>query len=332
MHPLLQQPRARDTRPFSEHPKITIRRIFGAAVVASILTLAVGCNKRAPEEVIEAKHTSLAGKPRALLFIFGDRADPRVLPVATLSEGMIKQISLDSSGWHNFDHIYFPAGVKLAAYADGKSIGDALVRRGMWDTGTPLYKLPGCRSLRPLAAATIDSAPANVMVEVLATSDALPVAPPRPALVPADLDSARALATRVSQHEGLTNAARSELDEVVHSFYTGATPHPTLVGSFLERGSGLNGKPRHVFVIGDYLDTANGYVQTYAHVPQDTAREYRRLIDHLDLTGDGVDEIVLEGWRTAGDSYLVFLQYRSGHWLEVARSATSWCNDAKKKS
>jgi hypothetical protein len=136
----------------------------------------------------------------------------------------------------------------------------------------------------------MDSAPPNVvMLELLATSDPLPVAPPRPAQVPADIDSARALAVRVSQHEGLTNTARSELDEVLNSFYTGVSPHPTVTGSYLERGSGVNGKPRHVFVIGDYVEAAHAYVQTYVHVPQDTAREYRRLIDHLDLTGDGVD-------------------------------------------
>jgi hypothetical protein len=75
-------------------------------------------------------------------------------------------------------------------------------------------------------------------------------------------------------------------------------------------------------------------VQSYTHVPapRDSAREYRRLIDHLDLTGDGVDEIVLEGWRTGSDSYLIFLQYRDGHWREIARSATSWCADVKKKA
>jgi hypothetical protein len=295
-----------------------------------MLTLVVGCNKRAEADVKETPHTSLAGKPRALLFLFGDRTDPRVLPVATLANGEIKPITLDSSGWRNFDHIYFPAGAKLSVYANGTSFGAALVRRGMWDGKDALYKLPRCRSVRPLAAATIDSAPANVMLELLATSDPLPVAPPHPAQVPADLDSTRALATRVSQHEGLTSSARGELDEVLTSFYTGATLHPTLVGSYLERGSGLNGKPRHVFVIGDYNDSTHAYAQSFTFVPQDTAREYRRLIDHLDLTSDGVDEIVLEGWRTGSDSFLVFLQYRNGHWREVTRGTTSWCGDPVK--
>ncbi|MEP6731472.1 MAG: hypothetical protein ABJE10_12570 [bacterium] len=330
MHPLLHIRRARDSEHHLPFAPFSLRAIFGTAAVASILTLAVGCNKRPPDEP-GAKQTSLAGKPRALLFIFGDRADPRVLPLAMLTNGEIKQISLDSSGWHNFDRLYYPAGQKLTAYVDGKSIGDAVVRRGMWEGKDALYKLPKCHSLRPLAAATVDSAPANVMLELLATSDPLPVAPPRAAQIPADLDSARALATRVAQHEGLTTSARAELDEVITSFYTGASLHPTLVASYLERGSGLNGRQRHVFVIGDYVDDAHGYVQSFIHVPVDSAREYRRLIDHLDLTGDGTDEIVLEGWHAGSDSFLVFLQFRGGHWREIGRSETSWCADLKKK-
>ena len=144
-------------------------------------------------------------------------------------------------------------------------------------------------------------------------------------------DSAAALAIRIGQHEGLTNTARSELNQVLTVLPTGTTSRATLLASYMEKGSGVNGKPRHVFILGDYSDSTKSYVQSYVHVPGDTAREFRRLIDHADLTGDGVDEIVLEGWRNGGDSYLVFMQYRIGRWREVARGATSWCADPQKK-
>jgi hypothetical protein len=168
------------------------------------------------------------------------------------------------------------------------------------------------------------------MLELLATSDPLVAPPPRPAIAPADLDSANALATRVGQKEGLTATARAELDLVTNALSTGATSHPTLVVGYLERGSGLNGKPRHVFALGDYVEASRSYVPSFVHVPGDSLREFRRLIDHADVTGDGVDEIVLEGWRTGSDSYLIFLQYKDGHWREVARGATSWCADASR--
>ena len=303
-----------------------LRGIFGASVVASILMLTAGCDKHTETD---APQTTLAGKPRVLLFLFGDQKDPRVLPLATLADGQISPIALDSSGWKNFDKLYFSPGTTLSFYQDGKPVGDAIVRRGMWaDGANALYTLPGCRAHRPLAAVTLSATPRSaVMLELLATSEPLLAPPLRAGIVPADLDSANALATRVAQKEGLTTSARGELDLVANALAIGATTHPTLVVGYLERGSGLNGTPRHVFAIGDYVEASQSYVPSFVHVPGDSLREFRRVIDHADLTGDGVDEIVLEGWRTGSDSFLVFLAYKDGHWREVARGATSWCAD-----
>ncbi len=309
----------------------TLRAIFGAATIASILTGATGCDKQADDDASAPKQSSLAGKPQTLFFVFGDAADPRVLPLATLADGKITMITLDEPGWRDFDKLYFTAGTRLSMYHAGAPMGDAVVRRGMWSENDALYKLPNCRALRPLAAVTLDSTPpAAVMLELLASSDTLPTMALRAPTTPADVDSARVLATRVGQREGLTNTARSELDEVVLAIATAATPHPTLVGSFMERGSGLNGTPRHVFLIGDYDETTHSYLQSLVHVPTDSLREFRRFIDHVDLTGDGVDEIVLEGWLKEGDSYLMFFQFKAGRWREIARGATRWCADAPK--
>ncbi len=309
-----------------------LRAIFGTVAIASILSLAAGCDKRDAAPVTTLPRTSLANKPRTLFFLFGDKSDPRVLPLATLTDGKIKPIELDAAGWRKFDELYFTTGARLALLEGGVSVGDAVVRRGMWDGKDPLYKLPGCEALRPLGAVTLSGSPTSaVMLELLATSDPLPANPKRPEATKADHDSAAALAIRVGQHEGLTNTARSELNQVLTVLPTGTTSRPTLLASYMERGSGVNGRPRHVFLLGDYSDSTRSYVQSYVHVPGDTAREFRRMIDHADLTGDGVDEIVLEGWRSGGDSYLVFMQYKIGRWREVARGATSWCADPAKK-
>jgi hypothetical protein len=306
--------------------------VLRVTVVASILTLAVGCNKRGADDTVEAPQTTLAGKPRALMLVFGDRAEPRALPLAMLADGQIKPIALDPDGWRNFDKLYFPAGGKLALYRGGASIGEVAVQRGMWDGGLPLYKLPGCKALRPLAALTLpaDTTNAAVMLEMLAVSDALPPLARRLAPAKADVDSAPQVAARIAQRAGLTNSARAELDLQTKAFLSGASSHATIVGSYMEHGSGVTGKPRQVLAIGDYSDSAHAYVQTFVHTPQDSSREFRRLIDHLDLTGDGVDEIVLEGWRNGSDSYLVFLQYKDGRWREVARGPASWCADPAK--
>ena len=303
-----------------------LRAIFGRMAVAGILSLAAACDKHAAD--VPRAAATLAGKPNVLFLLFGDKNDPRLLPIATITGGSVKPLALGANAWRGFDSVYFAAGSHLPLYEHGTQVGDAVVRRGMWDGKDALYKLPGCRALRPMAAVTLTGKPITaVMLELLATSDSLPVSKPALVVSKADEDSAAAVLVRIGQHEGLTSSARSELDVQAQAVATGATAHPTLVGSYMERGSGVNGKPRHLFALADYSDSAKAYVQSFVHVPGDSAREFRRMIDHVDLTGDGVDEIVLEGWKIGSDSYLVVLRYTNGRWREIARGTSSWCAD-----
>jgi hypothetical protein len=201
----------------------------------------------------------------------------------------------------------------------------------MWDASGPLYKLPRCRSVKPLAALTPrKSESGEVMLERIATSDPLAPAAERDPVPPSAIDTAREIALRVSQHEGITRKARAGLDLAVFAIRTGATRAPTLVASFMERGGGIQGHPRHLFILAD--STAGGYAPTFVHSADDSLPEFRRYIDHADITGDGVDELLLEGWENGGDSFLLFLRYTNGKWREMARSETSWCGDPKRTS
>jgi hypothetical protein len=332
MHDTLRQPRFSDPTSPARHRAAArgLRAIFGGAAAASILTAAVGCDKRAEADAPPPKQqTSLAGRPTVLFLVFGDHNDPRLLPVATVGHGRITPITLDAEGWRKFDALYFKTGSQMAVYRHGASLGNAVVRRGMWDGDQPLYKLPGCRALRPLAAATLAAAPSDVVtLELMGTSDPLPPVPSRPDVPAALTDSARELTARVAGREGLSPTDRADLELTVTAFHTGATSQPTLVGAYSERGSGSPANARHVFMLADA--TATGYDATFVHAARDSVPEFRRLIDHVDLTGDGVDEIVLEGWRAGGDTYLVIMKYDAGRWHETARGGTSWCADEAK--
>jgi len=305
-----------------------LRAIFGVAALASILTATTACDKQA--ETAEVVHrTSLANKPNVVFLLFGDHSDPRVLPVATTIEGQVAPVSLDPQGWRDFDHIYFRPGTKLSLYRDGRPDGDGEIRRGMWDATGPLYKLPRCRSVKPLAALVPrESESSEVMLERIATSDPIAPAPDRGPIPRSAIETARAIALKVSQHEGITRNARAKLDLAVYAVHTGATRAPTLIASYMERGVGIQGHPRHVFVLAD--STANGYAPSFVHSADDFLPEFRRYIDHADITGDGVDELLLEGWENGGDSFLLFMRYTNGRWREMARGETSWCADPKK--
>jgi hypothetical protein len=300
--------------------------------VATILTAAVGCDKRAQGEPVDAParvQTSLAGKPTVLFQLFGDPADPRLLPVATIGHGRVAPISLDAEGWRNFDKLYFKPGSRITVYHDGSPITAAVVQRGMWSDGSALYKLPGCRAPRPMAAARLDSVPDEMTtLDLIGTSDPLPMTA-RLALTVADEDSARALAERVARRAALLPAARSEMDLSVVAIRTGVSGRPTLLASFMEKPTSSGLRPRQVFALAD--SAAGGYAVTFYHAPRDSMPEFRRLVDHVDLTGDGVDEVVLEGWRSGSDSYPIVLKFISGGWHELARGTGSWCADLPRR-
>jgi hypothetical protein len=301
--------------------------MFGRAALAGILTAAAACDKqvaRAPQP----RATSLAGKPTTLFLLFGERGDRRLLPVATVAGNRIAPITLDSAGWHGYDKLYFTPGAGIPIYHDGAALAEGTMRRGMWTEADPLYKLPGCRSLRPLGAVTLVSdTGAAGMPELIATSAPLVLGAPRTASTVADGDSARAFAARAAQRAGLTRSSRDELELVSLAIGTGATDRPTLAVAYNEKGGGSGPHPRHLFALADI--GVDGYASTFAHVATDSEPEFRRLIDHVDLTGDGVDELLLEGWRQRGESFLVIMQFTGGRWREVARGTNSWCADVK---
>jgi hypothetical protein len=292
----------------------------------------MGCDKHVEADAAPvARQTSLAGKPTVLFLLFGGHDDPRLLPVATIGHGRITPITLDAEGWRRFDGLYFRKGTQVPVYRHGASLGNAVVRRGMWEGDDPLYALPGCHALRPLAAAVLADASADaVTLELLGTSDPLPAGPSRPEVPEALADSARAITARVAGRKGLTATDRADLELTVSAIHTGATSKPTLVGSYSEHAGGSGASARHVFVLAD--SSAAGWDASFVHTAMDSTAEFRRLIDHVDLTGDGVDEMVLEGWRAGGDTFLVIMKYEARRWKEVARGGTSWCADAPRRT
>jgi hypothetical protein len=307
-------------------PPVVLRAIFGSVVLAGILTGAVGCDKHRGRPPVVVRKTSLAGKPAMLFLLFGDRTDLRLLPVAMTAQGRIVPITLDHTGWRKFDDLYFGAGTVVPVYRDGAVVAQGHVTRGMWSGDGPLYKLPGCESLRPLAAVTVDSLSSNApIVELLATSAQLPLPVPRAAPDILYLDSARVLTAQAAQRQGINRVERGYLALSVRAIHTGASASPTLVGAYVEQTRGTAHRARQIFVLGD--STAAGYAPTLLYVARDSAAEFHRYIDHLDLNGDGIDEIVLEGTRDGGESYLAIMQFVGGKWKESARTATSWCGD-----
>jgi hypothetical protein len=322
-------------------------------VAASILAVALGCSKTgntADAAVVAGEGadsattqvtgdtTDLSRRPSILYQVFGERDDPRLLPVAALADGQIRPLVLSAEGWQRFDSLYHQPGAQYTIYQDGREAGWARVTRPMWnDRGEPLYSLPRCRSLTPLAAALVKAPPpVGYLVEHLATNAPLATADHRAAVRHAaggeSVGEARRVAASVAEASGMGPGVLSSLDFRTVAVATGATDAPTLVASFIDPTAGTagaTGHAVHLFVLADQVD--GRYMPTYTRIVRSTSTrtDYRRYVDHLDLTGDGVDELILEGWSSGHDSYMLLLQYVDGRWTEAFQGRPSWCLDAR---
>lgn len=324
------------------------------ALAASILTAAQGCDKASraasaatvadvsdapvvPEAAVAATSTDttdLARRPHILYQVFGERDDPRLFPVAALMDGQIRPLVLSPAGWQRFDSLYHDPGTRYTIYQDGREAGWARITRPMWDADAgPLYTLPRCRSLTPLAAAQVKAPPpVGYLVEHIATD--APITPPRRAARRGGsgegrLNEARKIATAVAEAAGMDSRTIAALDFRAVAVNAGATDDPTLVVSLIDPSAGMseNGNASHVFVLADRVD--GHFVPTYTRIVRGGSgrTDYRRYVDHLDLTGDGVDELVVEGWSSGHESYMLVLQFERGRWVEVFQGRPSWCLD-----
>ena len=317
-----------------------VRRV---ALAATILTAGSGCDKATEAELAAAAFRAgtpgdtldVASRPPVLYQLFGERHSPRMLPVATLVNGRIQPIILSDSGWRRFDLVYHRPGSVYTIYQDGRATGTATVRKPMWDAeGRALYRLPGCRAHTPLAAVDVDAPlPAGFLVEHLATDAPIADRPDRPdrprrRAPGAHLTEARRVASAVAEELGVSDEDLERLEFRSAAVATGASESPTRAISFIDATgrSRSDGPVRHLFILADA--GPDGYRPTYTRLVRSTdSTGYRRYVDHLDLTGDGVDELILDGWTSGQESHILVLGYRDGRWEEVFRGRQSWCMD-----
>jgi len=314
-------------------------------LLATTLILALGCDKarqlaggsasaQAPDAPAAAR-LDLTSRPDMIFQVYGERDDPRMIPVGVLRNGKIEQISLGSSGWKQFDGLYGKAGAQYPVYQAGRSIGHVTVRQGMWEAGKdPLYTLPNCELMVPQSAVTLDAAGRpGYTVSLFASTRPLHEAPVA-SMAQAEVDKiGRQVAERVAAAVGVERAAVDSLDFHATAVGTGVSRWPTIVITMIDRRadeqSSAHEHTTHLLIVADRGEGASEYAPTFKHVVDGDAStgDFRRYIDDVDVAGDGTAELVLEGWKFGGDTFLLFLQYTNGTWTELFRGRSNWCLD-----
>ncbi len=319
-----------------------------ATLVATILMAATACDKAkefvragqaaAPPQIPAGELLDLSAKPDILFQVFGEASDPRMVPIAAITGGALHEIKLTPDGWQQFDAQYLRHGKQYSLYHDGQPNGQVEVRQGMWEhPGQPLYALPGCHTLVPLSAVTMRNGHVqhDFTVEFLASSASLGHARSGPSMLDAQVARiAKQVSTAVAGEAGISRQTLDSLDFHAEAFYTGATAWPTVVASFVDPSAvnATSGSARtaHLLVIAD-RDSSGAYHATFSHRIDGpvAGAAFRRYYDHLDVNGDGTDEIILQGWQFGGDTFLSILGWSEGKWQEVYRTPSSWCLDER---
>ena len=235
------------------------------ALIASILVLAAGCDKTksllglgappVPDGPPPEARLDLTRRPEVLFQLFGERDDPRMVPIAAIVDGTLKPIELSASGWREFDAMYTHSSKSYPLYRDGAAVGEVRVRRGMWERpDEPLYTLPGCRLVTPLSAVSLETNEhLSFTVEALAATSGINVRPKPPIKPVKGLDArAHRVAFDVAHAAGIdTSALRASAFHAI-AINTGATKSPTLIASFLDpESSDRNESTAHVFALAD---------------------------------------------------------------------------------
>lgn len=318
-----------------------------ALLIATILMVASGCDKarelagggdRAQAAEVSGPRTNLAARPDVLYEVFGERDDPRMIPLAIVENGALRPINLDAAGWQKFDSLYQRSGMSYPLYRDGQPAGTVTVRKGMWERpDAPVYSLPNCELLTPLSAVSLEAkGRLGYTVEFLASTARIRAlatgTPPGRARVES---LGREIGRQAAAKAGIDPSELDSLDFSAVAITAGATQEPTIVATFVDprtaERAGTEQRIIAIFAIGDAASDGS-YAPTFSHVVNGPAisAESRRFVDHLDVNGDGVSEIVLEASGADAGAYLMVLSNQKGRWKETFRSPSSWCLDARR--
>jgi hypothetical protein len=310
--------------------------------------VATGCDKAkefvragqtaGPPQLSPGEELDLASKPDVLFQVFGESSDPRMVPIAAIVHGKIKAIRLSASGWRKFDAMYQRPGKSYSLYQSGAAEGTVDVKRGMWsDTADALYALPGCATLTPMASVKVNGRLASDFTLEFLASNATMGKPRAGAAMSQDSVNriARSIGHDVAKSVGINAEKLDSVNFRALAFNSGASAGPTIIASFIdasaEHPASIATRSTHLFLIAD-RDSSGAYHATFSHRINGplAAAAFRRYFDHLDIDGDGIDEIVLQGWQFGGDTFLSVLGWREGKWQEIYRTRANWCLDERK--
>jgi hypothetical protein len=206
----------------------------------------------------------------------------------------------------------------------------------MWPVDSaPLYTVAGCRQVVPHALGRLQATVAlEESIELLGSSLPMVQKVDTRAVPSGAENQGRTLASAIAAGSDIGPEDLAGLDYHARWLRTGVGVNGrTLLTSYIDPNAGdLGPGAGNTAILLALAEDSAGVLQTtYQHAVSGESRtvEFQRVLNHVDLNGDGVSELILEVWRYAGIPSLAILTRQPGGWTETFRVGLDWCTDER---
>jgi len=288
-----------------------------------LLPVLAGCDrlKSALQEpatgdpVWQADSSLIAKAPPMLFRVLRKKDGDQVVPIATIGEKGFQPLYLSNRGWRALDLSALHSGVTLQALRGSEVSGAVTITRGMWEGGTALDSIPGCRVIVPGARAQVPDG-----VELLVSGPR----PARPAGSSSDGSIAQTLetiSTLVAPTLGIPMSAMPRYRRQVHVVPTGATAQPTLVVLYDDPEVVPDSvplfpqpRPRQLIVVLDKGIYGYKPSHTYSTLGNRKSPPRRRFLGAVDVDQDGKAELLFGLQDPRADLVTIGFRFRIEAW------------------
>lgn len=277
-------------------------------------------NDAAGDPVWQGDSTLLASKPGFVFRVVESDGRRAVSPIATIGAPGFRAVRMGRRGWRAFDIAYLQSGNTLHAIRDGRVVSDVPMKRGMWEAGSQLDSIQGCRVLIPAGLADVGPG-----IKLLLAGER-PSLKAVPGLSAGELATATStISTLVAPSAGISTSMLARYKREVHVLPTGVTGSPTIVAIYndpeqvADSVQPIAQRPRQFLVVLD--KGVYGYRSTFTYSTLGNSKSPPRMtyVDFLDTDGDGRGELFFGYYLSGKYDVTVAYKFENDAWRENFR-------------
>jgi hypothetical protein len=275
----------------------------------------------------QTKTPPAASKGESVVFAVKKYDPVQMEPVVIIRRGVYVKPPVDESDTggdieaqsKRFIDEYFRAGRQYRLLFGGGESGTVTVGK---------YLEPGCVGMTAEVKAETQARLGGEVHALAVSSETLGRGQQNSRRAPTEAERASAL--ELARAAFARNAVPAALVKIMETLNLTATDldrdgKAELVGSFkAERAEGQNWEAYSLFIIFEPAGDKFKPAMTWFHKGSEAEYSDRRLVDQLDLDGDGVAEVIAEGHYYESNDYFIYKKQR-GQWRSVYQGGGGGC-------